>query len=120
MITRADCTYCCGQGIVEVDSSRNGNRRVDIGGDVFLAAKRDVSRGFRPFLPLRKHLRQYRSDANGQVIYWVPNSMENRYQPSHRQKVDVHADLFPFEVDPPKMEKLSTLYRVPYKYTSRV
>jgi hypothetical protein len=67
-----------------------------------------------------KVTRQYRSDANGQVIYRVLNSMKNRYQPSHRQKVDVHADLFPFEVDPPKMEKLSTLYCAPYKYTSRV
>jgi hypothetical protein len=31
----------------------------DIGGDVFLAARRDKIRAKRPFLPLRKHLRQH-------------------------------------------------------------
>jgi hypothetical protein len=35
--------------------------------------------------------------------------MKNTCQPSHGQKVDVHADLFLFEVDPPKKEKIVDL-----------
>jgi hypothetical protein len=35
--------------------------------------------------------------------------MKNSHQRSHGQKVDVHADPFPFEVDPPKMGKIVDL-----------
>jgi hypothetical protein len=36
----------------------------------------------------------------------IPNSMWNTYQPSHTTKVNVHVDLFPFEVAPTKMGKI--------------